>query len=101
MWMLWAVAACGPSGSGNGQDTGEVDLALDPGRLDFGFVPFFESAEQTLTIRNNGASDVFVAELVLSNPDTLAVRGFETPRLRPGEETQLTVEWTPSETGDL
>ena len=103
MWMLWALSGCGqPSGS-NGQDAvaGDVDLELDPGGLDFGLVPLGESAEQTLTIHNKGTSDVLVAELVLSDPDSLAVHGFESPKIRAGEDTELTVEWTPSEKGDL
>ena len=103
MWMSWALSGCGqPSGS-DGQETiaADVDLELYQERLDFGFVPRGQTAQKRLTIHNNGTSDLLVAELVLSNPDTLAVHGFETLRFPAGEDTQLTVEWTPSETGDL
>jgi hypothetical protein len=104
MWMSLAFIGCGgPSGS-DGQDpvvTGEVDLALEPEALDFGSVPLGGSAEQTLTIHNNGTSDVLVGQLVLSDEETLAVHGFSSPKIRAGGETALTVEWTPSETGDL
>ena len=104
MWMSWAVLACAQPPSGhNEQDTaaGEVDLVVDPVGLDFGSVPLGASAEQSLTIHNNGTSDVLLAELRLSDPDTLTVTGFGSPKIRAGTEEQLTVRWTPSETGDL
>jgi hypothetical protein len=103
MWTLWALWGCGqPSGS-DGQDAvaGDVDLELDPVGLDFGFVPFGESAQQSFTIHNKGTGDVLIAELVLSDPDSLAVIGFGSPKIRAGDEEQLAIEWTPSETGDL
>jgi hypothetical protein len=78
-----------------------MDLELVPAALDFGSVPLGESATQSLTIRNDGTSDALIAELLLSDPDTLAVSGFGSPRIPAGDEAQLTIEWTPSEKGDL
>ena len=104
MWMSWAVLGCAqpPSGKDGPEDVaGEVDLALDPVALDFGSVRLGESAEQSLTIHNNGSSDVLVAELWLSDQDTLAVTGFGSPKIRAGTDEQVTVAWTPSEPGDL
>jgi hypothetical protein len=103
MWTLWALLGCGQPSASDGEETvaADVDLELYQERLDFGFVPRGQTAKKTLTIHNNGTSDLLLAELVLSDPDTLAVHGLETLRFPAGEDTQLTVEWTPSETGDL
>jgi hypothetical protein len=102
--MSWAVLGCtSPSGPPNGQEhvVGEMDLELEPEAIDFGSVQLGESGEQALTLRNRGTSDVLLAELRLSDQDTLRVTGFGSPKIRAGTEEQLTVTWTPSETGDL
>jgi hypothetical protein len=105
MWMSLALLGCGQPSVREGQEepvSGDVDLEVSPeDGLDFGSVPLGESAEQTLTIHNAGTSDVMVAEIRLSNPDTLAVHGFQSSKIRAGNGTEITVEWTPSETGDL
>ena len=103
MWMSWAVLACAPSSGQNGKDgaAGEVDVELDPVAPDFGVVPLGESAEQSLTLYNEGKSDVLVPELRLSDTATLEVVGLRSLEIPAGAKEQLTVRWTPSETGDL
>ena len=95
MWMLWAVLGCGADQRIGRTDVEDLVLEVDPPEIDFGVVALGESAEESLTLRNNGASDVLVAELRTSGTD-LALIGVGTLQVPGGGEEELTIQWTPS-----
>jgi hypothetical protein len=103
MWIAWAAWGCGPPPEGDSQQhvAAELDLAVEPGTgLDFGSVALGQSGEQTLVLRNDGTSDVLIAEMRLPDQETLEVTRFGSPNIRAGSEEEFTVQWTP-ETADL
>jgi hypothetical protein len=97
MWTLWAVLGCGSDqkiGPVNVDD--ELALDVDPVDIDFGAVALGQSAEQALTLRNDGTSDVLLAELRTSSTD-IALIGFASLKVSAGGEEELTIQWTPSD----
>jgi hypothetical protein len=95
MWALWVVLGC-RSGRNVGGTDGDLALEMDPSEIDFGVVALGQSAEQVLTLRNDGTSDVLVTELRTSNTDLALIEGLGTLEIPVGGEEELTLRWTPS-----
>jgi hypothetical protein len=92
MWTLWTLLACGSD-----PKIGRIDYELeaDPTAIDFGVVGLGQSAERSLTLRNDGTSDVLVTELRTSSTD-LALIEVGSLQVPAGGEEALTIQWTPS-----
>jgi len=94
MWTLWAILACGSDRKVGGTD--DRGLEVDPSEIEFGVVALGKSAEQLLTLRNDGTSDVLVTELRTSSGDLALVDEFGPLQIPAGGEEELTLQWTPS-----
>ena len=102
MWWSWVALGCGSSSDGGQEQVaGELDLSIDPGRIDFATVALGDSAEQSITMHNEGSSAVLVAEVWTSDPDAVKVTAIGSPTIRPGSDEPLTVQWTPYAMADL
>jgi hypothetical protein len=90
-----AVLGCGSDQAIGRTDVEDLVLEVAPIEIDFGVVALGQSAEQLLTLRNEGTSDVLVTEIRTPSTD-LALIGLESRRVPGGGEEELTIQWTPS-----
>ncbi len=105
---LLVATACAPDIIiGNKDDPEEDTLALIsvlPDRVDFGVKTSQDVVRETLTLRNDGTSRLFVDEIVLKSDVSFEI---EYPKLQlpfdlaPGEEAAFDVVFTPEEGGAL
>ncbi len=105
---LLVATACAPDIIiGNKDDPEEDTLALIsvlPDRVDFGVKTSQDVVRETLTLRNDGTSRLFVDEIVLKSDVSFEI---EYPKLQlpfdlgPGETAQFDVVFTPEEGGTL
>lgn len=104
-WMMvaWAIALNpGCSCREGGQAADDLNLLVTPPSLDFGTVPIQTSATRTLVMRHVGTSGVIQIESVRieSRSTEFQVTEPGTTSLAPGEETTVTVTYSPLDSQD-
>jgi len=81
-----------------GAGLGVVSIAVEPSAIDFGGVTLGQSAEQALTIRNNGTLELTVSKIESSEP-VFSTDGDGSFALAPGATQALAVRFAPVAVG--
>jgi len=83
--------------SAHGRQTKDSEIVVQ-GNLDFGKVPVGTTAKKTLTLRNNGKSDVQIGDTVFADGSFSAINSSPLT-LAPEQEVQFEVQFSPATVG--
>ncbi len=83
----------------SGEGLGVPVISVEPTQIDFGTVTLGQSAERTLTVRNEGSADLVVSAIKSSHP-AFSVLGETAFDLAPSASQELSVQFVPTGPGE-